>query len=52
MIHMLKERKGPDITTKCGSMGTMDIATVWWTDITCPDCKQMCWPRKRTIKRS
>jgi hypothetical protein len=51
VIHMLKERKGSEVTTKCGSMGNMDIVTVWWTDITCKDCRKLCWP-KRIVKRS
>ena len=50
MIHMLKERKGSDVVTKCGSKAASADTTVWWTDLTCPDCKKLCWP-KRIIKR-
>lgn len=37
---MLKERKGRDITTKCGRTKgvTIDQCTVWWREVGCPDC--------------
>ena len=42
-LCLLKERKGRDITTKCGrSKGvTIDQVTVWHTDVTCPDCLEL-----------
>lgn len=34
--HMLKERKGKLVLTQCGRQ--VDWASVWRTDVTCPDC--------------
>jgi hypothetical protein len=39
VIHLLKERKGRDVTTKCGQKAEARDTTVWWTDVTCPECK-------------
>jgi hypothetical protein len=40
---LLKERKGRDITTKCGRTKgvTIDQCTVWHTDVDCPGCLQL-----------
>ena len=53
MIHMLKERKGQEVLTKCGVLGKAEVTTtVWWTDLTCPDCQLLCCPpRKRIVQR-
>jgi hypothetical protein len=49
LMCLLKERKGKDIVSKCGrSKGlTIDQCTVWWTDVTCPQCLALMNPPKR-----
>jgi hypothetical protein len=42
MIHLLRDRKGRDITTKCrASVKSIEETTAWWRDVTCPDCLEM-----------
>lgn len=42
-VHMLKEQKGREITTKCGKIlnrdKDMETATAWWQQVTCEECK-------------
>ncbi len=37
-IHLLKERKGKDVTAKCGAKPSIRATTVWWTEVTCVLC--------------
>lgn len=38
-MHQLKDRKGRDVTAKCGAKVTIEQTTAWTADVTCPDCK-------------
>jgi hypothetical protein len=55
--------KGTVESVKCGARTPLrgeDTATVWWSDVTCPDCRRVIdkvesesinTPRKRVIPR-
>ena len=54
MKHLLKERKGKDVTSKCLAHPTIEETTAWWTDVTCPDCLALMKPpraRRRLVKK-
>ena len=34
-VHLMKERKGNFVKTKCGQPGD---TTVWWREVTCDRC--------------
>lgn len=46
---MLKDRKGKVIVSKCGRSNglTIDQCTVWWREVTCPNCLALMNPPKR-----
>lgn len=37
-VHMLKDRKGKVVRTKCESTVEPERTTVWWREVTCLDC--------------
>ena len=40
LVCLLKDRKGKDMTSLCGRATglTIDQVTVWWREVTCPNC--------------
>ena len=51
--HLLKDRKGAVIEAKCGlTFKGIEGATIWWTDVTCHNCrKAMGLATKRIVRR-
>lgn len=37
-IHLLRERKGKDVTSKCGQSVSIGHTTIWHRDVTCILC--------------
>jgi hypothetical protein len=46
-MHLMKERKGDKATSKCGRGVAPSDTTVWWTDVTCPECLVLITPAPR-----
>jgi hypothetical protein len=43
IVHLLKEQRGNEVTTRCGRTfdrrkTTDQTTTAWWRDVTCVDC--------------
>ena len=39
MLHLLTSRSPKETVAKCGLKVKPTDTTVWWRDVTCPDCK-------------
>lgn len=37
--HLLKDRKGAAVTVKCSAKVEQPETTVWWREVTCPECQ-------------
>lgn len=50
VLHLMKERKNDKATSKCGRAVTPSDTTVWWTDVTCPDCRILITPTEKRVR--